>query len=150
MELGSIIFPISTIYQKLVQQVWWPTEHYSFRALCDYCNKSYWCFFFMEFPQKFENHELDGKLFMVSLISLITMPLLPQLVPNYALTSSVISFLSALLSKYSSGCASNVGSPVILKSATFICTGLSIHKMPMCMRATSCLMQSLMFLLHPK
>jgi hypothetical protein len=87
----------------------------------------------------------------LSLISLSTMPLFPLLVPNYAFTSSFISFSHTLLSKYSSGCASTIGNPVILAiNSTSNYTGLSIQRMSPCTWDNNCLMESPMFLPHLK
>jgi hypothetical protein len=63
MELFSIILCISAIYQKLVQQIWCPAEHYTLCALCNYCYNSCWGFFLSALPQKFASHQLCGKLY---------------------------------------------------------------------------------------
>jgi hypothetical protein len=99
------------------------------------------------FLNSFQAIILLGNLVALSLMSFMTNPLFPLVVSNCALTCSVISFSCTLLSRYSSGHASTMGSLVILEiNATSIYISLSIHKMPPWMWVTSCFKQSLTFL----
>jgi hypothetical protein len=103
------------------------------------------------FLKMFQAINMLVKLVSLSLISLMTIPLLPRVVPKCALTSYVIYFSHALLSRYSFGCTPIVGSSVILEISTkSICTGLSIHRMSPCTWETSYVKQILTFLPCPK
>jgi hypothetical protein len=130
MELRSIILCISAIDQELVQEVRCPTEHYS---LCATALNPAGDSSFLHFLNSLQAMSLMENPVASLLIYLSIIPLFPQLVPNYVLTSSTISFSRTLLSKYSSGCGPIMGNPLILAiNATSSCTGLSIQRMSSC------------------
>jgi hypothetical protein len=61
MELSSIVLRIPTVDQKLVYEVWRPTKHDPFSALCGDCYDSCWSLFFPAFPQHLASHYLTGE-----------------------------------------------------------------------------------------
>jgi hypothetical protein len=90
-------------------------------------------------------------LVVMSLMYFMTIPQFPLFVPNYTFTISAISVSHDLFSMYSSGCMPIGGNPVILEiRETPMGTGLSIHRIPPCTLAKSCLTHSPTFLLRPK
>jgi hypothetical protein len=94
---------------------------------------------------------LLGNFFMLSLISLVMMPLFPLILTDCDFTCFASSFSHAFFSKKYFDCASTVGNHVILEiNATPICTSLSIQRMPPWTQVTNCLMHRPTFLPHPK
>jgi hypothetical protein len=107
--------------------------------------------YFLHFLNNLKDMILLMNLVMLSLISLSTIPLFPQFMPNCSLTNSMISFSSALLSMYSYHCVLIVGNLLILAiNTTSICTSISIQRIPPCTQDNNCLMQSPTFLPHLK
>lgn len=120
--------------------------HYATAAITPASASSLW-----DFLKHLHDINLLANLVTLSLMYFITIPVFPQVVSNCALTCSIISFLCALLSRYSLGYALTMGSDVILEiNATSIYIGLSILRMPPWTRVTSYLTHSLTFLPHPK
>jgi hypothetical protein len=105
--------------------------------------------YFLHFLNNLQAISLLDKLVVESLVHFMTIPWFPLFFPNYAFTIYEISFSRDLFSRYSSGCAPQVGNPVTLEIKEIsIGTIMLIHMIPPCTLAKSYLKQRTTFFYH--